>query len=33
MKAGDWIEELIVGGAKSYAYRTHKGKIVVNNPR
>ena len=29
MKAGDWIEELIVGGAKSYAYRTHKGKIVV----
>ena len=29
MKEGDWIEELIVGGAKSYAYRTHKGKIVV----
>jgi hypothetical protein len=29
MKAGDWIEELVVGGAKSYSYRTHKGKIVV----
>ena len=29
MKEGDWIVELVVGGAKSYAYRTHKGKIVV----
>ena len=29
MKAGEWIVELVVGGAKSYAYRTHKGKIVV----
>ena len=27
MKQGDWIEELVVGGAKSYAYGTHKGKI------
>ena len=29
MKEGDWIVELAVGGAKSYAYRTHKGRIVV----
>ena len=29
MKQGDWIEELVVGGAKSYAYRTQKGKICV----
>ena len=29
MVEGDWIEELVVGGAKSYTYRTHKGKIIV----
>ena len=29
MDEGDWIEELVVGGAKSYTYRTHKGKIIV----
>ncbi len=29
MKEGDWIVELVVRGAKSYAYRTHNCKIVV----
>ena len=29
MDEGDWIEELVVGGAKSYTYRTHKGNIIV----
>ncbi len=29
MKQGDWVEELVVGGATSFAYRTHKGKICV----
>ena len=24
MDEGDWIEELVVGVAKSYTYRTHK---------
>ncbi len=25
----DYIEELVVGGAKSYDYKTNKGKIVI----
>ncbi len=25
----DYIEELVVGGAKSYAYKTYKGKIAI----
>ena len=25
----EWIEEVVVGGAKSYSYKTNKGKIVV----
>ena len=29
MKDGEWIVELVVGGAKSYSYRTNSGKIVV----
>ena len=29
MDEDDWIEELVLGGAKSYTYRTHKGKIIV----
>ena len=28
-KQGEWIEEVVVGGAKSYSYRTNKGKIVI----
>ena len=26
---GEWITELIIGGAKSYAYVTNKGKTVI----
>jgi hypothetical protein len=26
---GEWIDEIIVGGAKSYSYKTNKGKIVI----
>ena len=25
----EWIDEIVVGGAKSYSYRTNKGKIVI----
>ena len=25
----EWIDEIVVGGAKSYSYKTNKGKIVV----
>ena len=28
-KDGDWIDEIVVAGAKSYAYRTSKGKTVI----
>ena len=28
-KDGDFIKEIVVGGAKSYSYVTNKGKIVV----
>ncbi len=28
-KQGEWIEEIVVSGAKSYSYRTNKGKIVI----
>jgi hypothetical protein len=26
---GEWIDEIVVGGAKSYSYRTNKGKITI----
>jgi hypothetical protein len=29
MKEGEWITELVVGGAKCYSYKTNKGKIEV----
>ncbi len=25
----EWIVELVIGGAKSYAYKTNKGKVVI----
>ena len=28
-KTGEWIDEIVVGGAKSYSYKTNKGKIVI----
>ena len=28
-KSGEWIEEIVVSGAKSYSYRTNKGKLVI----
>jgi hypothetical protein len=29
LNEGEWITELVVGGAKSYSYKTNKGKIEV----
>jgi hypothetical protein len=29
MKEGEWIVEIVVGGAKSYSYRTNKGKVIT----
>jgi hypothetical protein len=26
---GEWIDEIVCGGAKSYAYKTNKGKMVI----
>ena len=26
---GEWINEIVVGGAKSYSYTTNKGKVVI----
>jgi hypothetical protein len=26
---GEWIDEMVVGGAKSYSYKTNKGKTVI----
>ena len=26
---GEWIDEIVVGGAKSYSYRTNTGKTVI----
>ena len=28
-KSNEWIDEIVVGGAKSYSYKTNKGKIVI----
>ncbi len=25
----EWIVELVIGGAKSYSYKTNKGKVVI----
>ena len=25
----EWIDEIVVGGAKSYSYKTNKGKITI----
>ena len=25
----EWITEIVVGGAKSYSYKTNKGKVVI----
>jgi len=29
MKEGEWIAEIVLGGAKSYSYRTNKGKVIT----
>ena len=29
----EWIVELVIGGAKSYSYRTYKGKVVIKQKR
>ena len=28
-KPDEWIDEIVVGGAKSYSYKTNKGNIVI----
>jgi hypothetical protein len=28
-KDGGWIDEVVIGGAKSYSYKTNKGKVVI----
>jgi hypothetical protein len=29
LEKDEWIDEMIIGGAKSYAYKTNKGKIEM----